>query len=126
MRLTQQEMRRLLPRDVHHRETFLFLSFVKMIELSEGTLDKINSLFSSHERKEAGEFLKIECGENIPFCEHHDKYDMERIRFAALKLSEGNIEKLVEAIELAQIDWRDLFMAAGFGHDVEAHNKWNP
>jgi len=51
---------------------------------------------------------------------------MERIRFAVLKLSEGNIEKLVQGIELAQTDWRDLLMMAGFGEDVEAHDKWKP
>jgi hypothetical protein len=51
---------------------------------------------------------------------------MERIRFSVLKLSEGKIDELVRAIELAQVDWRDLFMEAGFGHDPEAHNKWEP
>ncbi len=38
----------------------------------------------------------------------------------------GQLDKLEEAIKLAQIDWRDLLMAAGFGHDVEAHLKWLP
>ena len=97
-----------------------------MIELSEETIEIINSLFSSNERKEVEELLKMECAENIPFCEKHDKYEMERIRFSVLKLSEGNTEKLIEAIELAQTDSRDLFMAAEFGHDANAHKKWNP
>lgn len=97
-----------------------------MIELSEKTVDIINSLFLENQREEVVELLKLECGDNIPFCEDRDKYDMERIRFAVLKLSEGKMVKLVEAIELAQIDWRDLFMAAGFGYDVEAHKKWKP
>ncbi|MDH3282227.1 MAG: hypothetical protein OEQ18_14015, partial [Gammaproteobacteria bacterium] len=60
------------------------------------------------------------------FCENGDKYKMERLRFAVLKLSEGEIDRLVQAIELAQVDWRDLLMAAGFGQDIEAHNQWNP
>ena len=51
---------------------------------------------------------------------------MERIRFSVLKLIEGKIDKLISAIELAQIDWRDLLMAAGFGYDTDAHNKWIP
>lgn len=97
-----------------------------MIELSERTVDKLNAIFSDKHRDEVEELLKVECSENISFCKNHNKYDMERIRFSVLKLSEGSIEKLVEAIELAQTDWRDLFMAAGFGHDAEAHNKWNP
>lgn len=97
-----------------------------MIELSKKTSDRINLLFGDDEQQEVEDLLKIECGDNIPFCENSDKYGMERIRFAALKLSKGNMEKLVEAIELAQIDWRDLLVAAGFGEDVEAHNKWMP
>ena len=95
-----------------------------MIELSEKTTDRINSLFSDNQRKEVEELLRLECGDNIPFCENKNKYEMERIRFAVLKLSEGNIEKLIQAIGLAQTDWRDLLMDAGFGEDVEAHNKW--
>ncbi len=51
---------------------------------------------------------------------------MERIRFAVLKLSEGNMDKLIQAIELAQAGWRDVLMASGFGEDVEAHNRWSP
>jgi hypothetical protein len=51
---------------------------------------------------------------------------MERIRFSVLKLSNGDMKKLVDAIELAKVDWRDLFMAAGFGEDPQAHKKWQP
>ena len=97
-----------------------------MIELSKKTSDRINLLFGDEEKQEVEDLLKIECGDNIPFCENRDKYEMERIRFAVLKLSKGNIGKLVEAIELAQTDWRDLLVAAGFGENVEAHNKWKP
>ena len=95
-----------------------------MIELSEKTADRINSLFSEKQRGEVEKLLKFECGDNIPYCENNDKYKMERIRFAVLKLSEGNLEKLIQAIELAKTDWRDLLMAAGFGEDVEAHLSW--
>ena len=97
-----------------------------MIELSERTISRINALFPVEQRKEVEDLLKIECGDNIPFCDNSDQYGMERIRFAVLKLSAGKMDKLVQAIELAQIDWRDLFMSAGFGMDVNAHNKWVP
>ena len=97
-----------------------------MIELSEKTAGRVSALFPKNQWREVEDLLKIECGENIPFCENSDKYEMERIRFAVLKLSEGNIEKLVQGIELAQTDWRDLLMIAGFGEDVEAHDKWKP
>ncbi len=54
------------------------------------------------------------------------KTDLERCHFAALRLSNGNLEALVEAIELAQTDYRDLLMAADFGKDVLAHLNWLP
>lgn len=97
-----------------------------MIELSDRTLEIVNALFPQEQRGEVIELLKMECAENIPSCEDDDKFQMERIRFSVLKLSEGGMDKLVQAIELAQVDWRDLFMAAGFGDDTEAHNKWVP
>lgn len=97
-----------------------------MIDLSERTIEIVTKLFSQEQRREVEELLKIECAENIPFCEGYDKFQMERIRFSVLKLSEGKIDELVRAIELAQVDWRDLFMEAGFGYDPDAHNKWKP
>lgn len=50
----------------------------------------------------------------------------ERVRFAVLKLSEGNLDKMKAAIAQALIDWRDVLMAAGFGEDVHAHESWSP
>jgi hypothetical protein len=49
---------------------------------------------------------------------------LERVRFAALKLSEGNMEKLHRAVKLAKADWRDLLVAAGFADSVHAHKHW--
>ncbi len=60
----------------------------------------------------------------IPFYEDADEFQMERVHFAIIKLSEGQINKMINAINEARIDWRDLFMAAGFGHDVKAHEEW--
>jgi hypothetical protein len=70
--------------------------------------------------------LTIDCGNNLPFMEHHDSTGLERIRFAALKVSDGQLERLEEAVRLAQIDWRDLLVAAGFEYDVYAHLDWWP
>ena len=95
-----------------------------MIELSEKTKEVLEALFPEESREQAKLLLEKECGDNIPDCEKSNKCQMERIRFAALKLSDGNIEKLYDAVSLAQIDWRDLLMAAGFGEDIEAHEKW--
>lgn len=49
---------------------------------------------------------------------------LERIRCAVLKLSEGSIEKMREAIRVANEDWRDVLVVAGFGHRVLAHLEW--
>jgi hypothetical protein len=51
---------------------------------------------------------------------------VERIRFAALKLSEGSIARLKQAVLLANTDWRDLLVFAGFGGDPSAHKSWIP
>jgi hypothetical protein len=34
------------------------------------------------------------------------------------------LDALIQAIELAQTDWRDLLVAAGFAVDVHAHELW--
>lgn len=93
-------------------------------KLSPTTQNLVEVIFDVMNVNEAARWLEDECGNNIPFCAKHDEYAMERIRFAALKLSNGNISKLLGAIDEARIDWRDLFMVAGFGHDIKAHVKW--
>jgi hypothetical protein len=49
---------------------------------------------------------------------------MERIRFAVLKLGAGDIELFEKATLLAQKDWRDVLVSAGFGEDIESHRSW--
>jgi hypothetical protein len=50
--------------------------------------------------------------------------DSERLRFAALRVSEGDLRKLRRAI--AKPDGRELLVSAGFGDDVHAHETWTP
>lgn len=64
-----------------------------------------------------------ECGNNLPFLENQTDVK-ERVRFAAVKLSEGRLDKLRQAVELAKADWRDLLMAADFGEDIYEHERW--
>jgi hypothetical protein len=49
---------------------------------------------------------------------------MERIRFSILKLIAEHPENEERAFNLAQVDWRDLLMSAGFGHSATEHKKW--
>ena len=97
-----------------------------MLELSDNTIKKVGILFPEHLQDEAKKILNEDCGTNLPFCENSDKHSMERIRFAAIKLSNGDLEKLVDAVVLAQTDWRDLLVAADFAEDINAHRRWNP
>jgi hypothetical protein len=52
--------------------------------------------------------------------------DSDRLRFAALRLSHGDLRTLDDAITLGRTDWRDLLVAAGFAGDIHAHEKWVP
>ncbi len=93
-------------------------------KLSPRTRQLTEIVFPANLVEEAIQWLEDECGNNIPFCSDHDEHQTERIRFAVLKLSRGNITKLLKAIDEARMDWRDLFMAADFGREVNAHEKW--
>jgi hypothetical protein len=92
--------------------------------LSPDTEALVERLFSPGDRAEAARLLDEECGNNLPFLGKLDDVGLERFRFAALKLSRGNLADLRDTIELAKVDWRDLLVAAGFGTDLQAHRSW--
>lgn len=96
-----------------------------MIPLSPKTVQALEKIFPDLEtRALVADILVEECGDGVPFHEDAGPEEMERIRFSVLKLSAGDLNKLEEAVKLANLDWRDLFMAASFGYDVEAHLTW--
>jgi hypothetical protein len=95
-------------------------------ELSAETIRRVDILFPAEDRERAKALLYEQCGNNLPFAENSDMFQLERTRFAALKYSDGKLELLENAVRLAQVDWRDLLMATGFAHDVVAHRKWEP
>lgn len=92
--------------------------------LSPETWKRVNLLFKAEEWEQVATLLDEQCGNNLPFLEEFDEYQLERVRFAALKISNGSFPKLMGAFELAQSDWRDLLMAAEFGYDIHAHEAW--
>ena len=94
--------------------------------LSPETRRRVDLLFAPDDRPVAEELLVNECGNNLPFNDKSDMFALERLRFAALKLSDGDLQELRRAIQVAKEDWRDLLVAAGFGHDVKAHERWLP
>jgi hypothetical protein len=97
-----------------------------VIPLSRATKRRIRALFAPGEWSTVEELLIHRCGDTLPFLEASHGRLAERIRFAVLKLSGGNLEDLRRAIDDAQVDWRDILMAAGFGGDAGAHRRWRP
>ena len=92
--------------------------------LSSETIRRLEQVFAVHLRAEATVLLTRDCGSNLPLGKMDTAAGLERIRFAALKFSKGTIAGLVEAIYLAQADWRDLLVAAEFADDVNVHLRW--
>jgi ABC-type siderophore export system fused ATPase/permease subunit len=95
-------------------------------ELSTRTKQRISVVFAPELQQLASSLLVEHCGTNLPLLKALDPVALERYRFAALKLSDGQIDKLKQAVLLAQTDWRDLLVAAGFAQDPNAHESWSP
>jgi hypothetical protein len=94
--------------------------------LSPETRRRLDLLFAPADRPAAQAMLVNECGNNLTFLEQLDMFQLERFRFAALKESNGDLTLLRQAVDLANRDWRDLLMSAGFGEEVIAHERWLP
>jgi hypothetical protein len=92
--------------------------------LSDESRRRVDLLFHERDRKRAALILDDGFDIRLPVFEGTTEAGLERLQFAALKVSGGDISKLRSAIELGRIDWRDLLLAAGFGADVEAHKHW--
>jgi hypothetical protein len=92
--------------------------------MSPETRRKLEQLFSPEQWSVAIEVLEAACGKNLPLIEKQGAEGIERVRCAALKLSGGSLEKLQAAVRLAQNDWRDVLVAAGFANSLTAHLAW--
>jgi len=92
--------------------------------LSPGTVQRIAALFPLPERAEVSQLLVAECGDNLPLADNLGPAGIERVRFAVLKISSGSLDGLWAAVALAQQDWRDALVEAGFYDDVRAHLTW--
>ena len=96
------------------------------VELSQDTDDRLRALFSGDDYTLARELLVQECADILPFSCGATPESLQRIRYACLKLSSGDVERLEEAVTLAKVDWRDALVTAGFGEDPEIHLTWWP
>jgi len=96
-----------------------------MIELSPDTVERIQALFPADQWPTV-EALLLNHGVFKNMQPPAWRELAERVRFAVLKLSGGNLDALNHLLDEAQIDWRDTLMAAGFGRDTSAHKLWKP
>ena len=96
------------------------------LPLSPESQERVELLFPPELQPRVRVLLEEECGDHLPMLKHVDAVAIDRFRFAALKLSDGDLPKLERAIKLAKRDWRDLLVAAGFAYSVTAHRSWRP
>ena len=94
-------------------------------ELSSRTLQLVKILFVPGDQLFVSNILMSRCGFNLPGTRYTDEKHIERVRCSVLKLSDGSVGALLEAIDLAQIDVRDVFMNAGFTSPTD-HEHWLP
>ncbi len=71
-----------------------------MSELSPNTKYLVHTLYKSREAKEIGDILEIECGTESLGCDDWTPVEMERIRFAVLKLATESDSGLDNALKL--------------------------
>ncbi len=84
-----------------------------MLPLSPNAAKAVERLFFAEQRQEVVRLLTEKCADNLPNCKDEDEYGLEDLRFQVLKLSGGDIDKLHDAIRMANEDWRDVMLAAG-------------
>jgi hypothetical protein len=85
----------------------------KPVGLTPRVVDEIAKHFPPEQLEDVKHLLDDECGRTIPFFREATAEDVEHIRVCVLRLSRGNLSELREWIRLANIDQRDVLLAAG-------------
>jgi hypothetical protein len=98
----------------------------RVIDLTERIREHIRIMFAPSDVDTAQRVLISQCNSNLPGLGSSSPDHLERIRSAVIRVSAGHLAGLSEAIHLAELDWRDLLMAAGFAEDPSAHMRWEP
>ncbi|MCA9729455.1 MAG: hypothetical protein R3E12_05540 [Candidatus Eisenbacteria bacterium] len=97
-----------------------------MVPLSAATRDRLDVLFEGAERAEAEQILLYECVGERNGTEDRTPESLERLRFAVLKVSDGDLDELKRAIAWSRVDFRDVLVWAGFHRDPRDHSDWFP
>jgi len=90
--------------------------------LTSGLTQRIAMMFAPHDIELVSSLLTEECSSKLT----RFPVLLDRIRYAVLKLSGGDLNELRKAIRIAQQDWRDALVWAGFGQSLTAHESWWP
>jgi len=88
------------------------------------TVRLVDQYFGPDERDLVISELVDRCGNDLPWHQSASPTDLERVRFAVLKLSEGDLDEFESAVAMATTDWRDVLVCAGFAYDTRAHETW--
>jgi hypothetical protein len=89
------------------------------------TKRRLELLFRPADQAQAIRWLETRCSRDIPGFPNPDEQQLERLHFAALRLSDGDLAALKRSVELAHVDFRDLLTGAGFG-SLHTHETWLP
>jgi hypothetical protein len=90
--------------------------------LGAGTIVRIEMLFAPEDQPKAREILRRFSDPRF----YGHPAEAERVWFAALKMSYGDLARLEAAIERANGDFREILWDAGFDKDPNAHRQWWP
>ncbi len=90
--------------------------------LSPFVEERLVLLFPPSERSEARALLIEQCATNIP---NWKDANLNRLRTAVLKLSDGDMDLLRKAIEDAKADYKTVLTAAEFAAS-ESYKYWTP
>jgi hypothetical protein len=94
------------------------------VPLTADTERLVELVFAPEHRAAVKDLLRSRCGAGVPLMDGASAGQLERLRFAVLRLSEGTMPELLRALDIANVDWRDVLVAAGFGSNLNAHRDW--
>jgi hypothetical protein len=84
----------------------------KPVGLTPAVVGEISRQFPASARKQVEEMVDRSCGRTLPFQREATAQELEHIRLCVVRLSRGDHKKLREWIDLANVDWRDVLLAA--------------
>ncbi len=85
----------------------------KPVGLTTAVVEEISKHFPAAQHDSVKQILDQECGRTISFCREATAQELEYIRLCVLRLSKGDLSGLRKWVELANIDQRDVLLAAG-------------